>query len=108
MVVLLARALAALIGAALAPTFPAAAPMASAGPGQPPLAPCYNGVTPLNPYVDNCGIPRPPRVNGSAPDQTALLNCSVGSALLRAQCLSAYVNGGAGGYPGFGLGIGVG
>ena len=95
-----ARALQALIGAALATAIPAAAPMASAGPGQPPLAPCYNGVTPLNPYVDNCGIPRPPRVNGSAPDQTAILNCNAaGNRALRAVCLSQYVNGGPGYFP---------
>jgi len=62
---------------------------------------CYNGVFPLNPYVDNCAItPRPPRVLGSAPDQTAILNCSVGSAAWRAQCLSLYVNGGYGWAPG--------
>lgn len=62
---------------------------------------CYNGVFPLNPYVNNCAItPRPPRVLGSAPDQTAILNCSIGSAAWRAQCLSLYVNGGYGWYPG--------
>lgn len=79
----------------------AAAPIASAGPLPGPQAPCYNGIFPLNPYVDNCAIsPRPPRVIGSAPDQTALLNCSVGSEAFRAQCLSLYVNGGYGWYPG--------
>lgn len=63
--------------------------------------PCYNGVFPLNPYVNNCALtPRPPRVLGSAPDQTALLNCSIGSQAFRAQCLSLYVNGGYGWYPG--------
>ena len=72
-------------------------PPASAGLDQVPLAPCYNGVFPLNPYVDNCGMkPRPPRVIGSAPDATALLNCSIGSQAFRAQCLSLYVNGGMG------------
>ena len=66
-----------------------------------PLVPCYNGIFPLNPYVDNCAVqPRPPRVLGSAPDQTALLNCSIGSEVFRAQCLSLYVNGGYGLYPG--------
>jgi hypothetical protein len=39
-------------------------------------------------------------VLGSAPDQTALLNCGIGSEALRAQCLSLYVNGGYGWYPG--------
>ena len=82
------------------------APAASAGPGQAPQAPCYDGIVPLNPYANNCALPsRPPHVLGSAPDQTALLNCSVGSPLLRAQCLSAYVNGGYGGYPGFIVGV---
>lgn len=70
------------------------APVASA-------APCYNGIFPLNPYVNNCAIAsRPPRVIGSAPDQTAILNCSIGSEAFRAQCLSLYVNGGYGAYPG--------
>ncbi|MFM9033331.1 MAG: hypothetical protein ACKOQ4_03460 [Mycobacterium sp.] len=82
-------------------------PLASADSGQAPSAPCYDGIVPLNPYANNCALPqRPPHVLGSAPDQTALINCSVGSPLLRAQCLSAYVNGGYGGYPGFVVGIG--
>jgi hypothetical protein len=90
----------ALSGAALATTILAAAPVASAVPDQ-PSAPCYNGVFPLNPYVDNCAIPsRPSRVLGSAPDQTALLACNIGSGAFRAQCLSLYVNGGYGWYPG--------
>ena len=79
---------------------------ASAEPGPAPQAPCYNGITPFNPYADNCAIPsRPSRVLGSAPDQTALLNCSVGSQLLRALCLSQFVNGGNG-YPGIVVGFG--
>lgn len=83
----------------------AAAPPAAAEPGQQPLAPCYNGIAPFNPYVDNCAIPnRPPRVLGSAPDQTAILNCSVGSGAWRAVCLSQFVNGGP--YPGIAIGIG--
>ena len=70
-----------------------------------PLAPCYNGIAPFNPYIDNCAIPnRPPRVLGSAPDQTAILNCSVGGAAWRAVCLSQFVNGGP--YPGIAVGIG--
>lgn len=81
------------------------APAAWAGPDVAPAAPCYNGITPFNPYVDNCAIPnRPPRVLGSAPDQTALLNCSVGGAAWRAVCLSQFVNGGP--YPGIAVGIG--
>ncbi|MFZ4372531.1 MAG: hypothetical protein ACOYO2_04815 [Mycobacterium sp.] len=95
-----ALAMAALSGSALVAAVLAAVPVASAGPGQ-PSAPCYNGVFPLNPEVNNCALPsRPPRVLGSAPDQTALLACSVGSGAFRAQCLSLYVNGGYGWYPG--------
>jgi hypothetical protein len=90
-----------LSGSVLAGSILVGAPVASAGPIDPPSAPCYNGVFPLNPYVDNCALPsRPPRVLGSAPDQTALLNCGIGSEALRAQCLSLYVNGGYGWYPG--------
>jgi len=82
--------------AALAVAVLPAMPVASADSGPVPSSPCYNGVTPWNPYVDNCGIPsRPPRVIGSAPDQTALLNCSVGNnRIARALCLSQFVNGG--------------
>lgn len=91
--------------AALAVAILASGPVASASPGPVPSAPCYNGITPFNPYVDNCAIPsRPPRVLGSAPDQTAILNCSVGSEALRAVCLSQFVNGGP--YPGIAVGIG--
>ena len=80
-----------------------AAPAASASPV--PSAPCYNGIAPFNPYIDNCVIPnRPPHVLGAAPDQTAILNCSVGGATWRAVCLSQYVNGGP--YPGIAVGIG--
>lgn len=95
-----------LLGAvALATAVIAAAPAAEAAPGPQPMAPCYDGITPLNPYVNNCGIPsRPPRVLGSAPDQTAILNCSVGGATWRAVCLSQFVNGGP--YPGIAIGIG--
>ena len=93
-------AVAALSGVALVTGVLAAAPVASASPNQ-PSAPCYNGVFPLNPNVDNCALPsRPPRVLGSAPDQTALLACNVGSGAFRAQCLSLFVNGGYGWYPG--------
>ncbi|MCB1290410.1 hypothetical protein [Mycolicibacterium sp.] len=91
---------AAVSGALLAGGF-ATAPVVSADPVPVPSAPCYNGVFPLNPYVDNCALPgRPRRTLGSAPDQTALLNCNIGSDALRAQCLSLYVNGGYGWYPG--------
>jgi hypothetical protein len=98
-----AAAAAAVVGGLLS-----VAPLASAEPGPLPSAPCYNGVAPLNPYINNCGIPsRPPRVVGSAPDQTAILNCSVGGDVWRAVCLSQYVNGGPiPTYPGFAIGIG--
>ena len=87
-------------GMALATGVLIAAPIAQA-------APCYNGIAPMNPYVDNCAIPnRPPRVLGSAPDQTAILNCSVGGSAWRALCLSQFVNGGP--LPGIGIGIGIG
>ena len=93
------------LGAAAAAAAVAAAPITSAGPGPAPSAPCYNGLTPFNPYVDTCAIPnRPSRVLGSAPDQTALLNCSVGGAAWRAVCLSQFVNGGP--LPGIAIGIG--
>ena len=83
------------------------APVASADVGQMPSAPCYNGIAPLNPYVNNCAIPsRPPRVLGSAPDQTAILNCSVGGGAWRAVCLSQYVNGGP--FPNYGIAVGIG
>lgn len=75
---------AALLGVALDTTR-----VASASPGQP----CYDGISPLNPYANNCALPsRPPHIRGAAPDQTALLNCGVGSRAMRAICLSNYVN----------------
>lgn len=80
-------------------------PTVSASPGQAPEAPCYNGIAPFNPYVDNCAIPqRPPHILGAAPDQTAILNCSIGGKTWRAVCLSQFVNGGP--YPGIAVGIG--
>lgn len=94
MATLRVTALAAL-GAIATATALAACPVASASPDPVPAAPCYNGIAPFNPYIDNCGIPnRPPRVMGSAPDQTAILNCSVGGKAWRAVCLSQFVNGG--------------
>lgn len=94
--------------AAIAAAALAAAAEAAAGPDRMPTAPCYNGIAPFNPYVDNCALPtRPPHALGAAPDQTAILNCSVGSKILRAMCLSQYVNGGMNGlYPGIGVGFG--
>ena len=105
----LRRAVPLLIGAAaLAVSAFSVAPMASADTSAAPSVPspaCYNGVTPFNPYANNCAIPsRPPHILGAAPDQTALLNCGVGSQALRALCLSQYVNGGPN--PGIALGTG--
>lgn len=105
---ILRKTASALLGAAaLATAILGSASAATADAGQQPSAPCYNGIAPLNPYVNNCAIPnRPPRVLGSAPDQTAILNCSVGGATWRAVCLSQYVNGGP--FPNYGIAIGVG
>lgn len=104
----LRRAASTIVGAAaLAASLLVAAPVASADTAPGPSAPCYNGLTPFNPYANNCGIPyRPHRVLGSAPDQTALLNCSVGSQALRALCISQFVNGGPPVFPGIAVGIG--
>ena len=91
--------------AALAASVLSVAPVASADAGPVPSPPCYNGITPFNPYANNCAIPsRPPHILGAAPDQTALLNCGVGSQALKALCLSQYVNGGPN--PGIALGTG--
>ena len=93
------------VGAVAAATAVFTAAPASADPDPVPTAPCYNGIAPFNPYIDNCAIPnRPPRVLGSAPDQTAILNCSIGGAAWRAVCLSQFVNGGP--YPGIAIGFG--
>ena len=102
----LRRAILAAIGiASVVTALLGASPVASAAPEPRPAAPCYNGIVPFNPYVDNCALPqRPPHILGAAPDQTAILNCSVGSRILRAVCLSQYVNGGP--YPGFAVGFG--
>jgi len=96
----------AVLGAAvLATGVLASTPVASADATSVPSAPCYNGIAPWNPYVNNCAIPsRPPHILGAAPDQTAILNCSVGSRILRGICLSQYVNGGP--YAGIAIGGG--
>lgn len=97
-------ALAALGAAVVTVAIISSGPSASASPVQVPSAPCYNGIAPFNPYINNCAIPnRPPHILGAAPDQTAILNCSVGSATWRAVCLSQYVNGGP--YAGIAVGV---
>lgn len=80
-----------------------AAPAVPAHPDQMPTAPCYNGITPFNPYVDNCGLPgRPPHVLGAAPDQDCDPQLQCRKWDLRAMRLSQYVNGGYNGlFPGF-------
>jgi hypothetical protein len=50
-------------------------------------------------------LPPAPR-SGVAPDQTALINCSIGSEALRALCISQFVNGGPPIGPGIVVGIG--
>ncbi len=51
--------------------------------------PCYNGVVPGNPWATSCNFgPRPPKVRGGAPDQTAVIACRDIPG-----CLSWYVNG---------------
>lgn len=52
-------------------------------------APCYPGVLPGNPWATSCNFgPRPPRVRGDPPDQTAVIACRDIPG-----CLSAFVNG---------------
>ncbi len=56
---------------------------------EPQARPCYNGVSPLNPYAQSCTIPGPQnKIRGSAPDPNALIACRGFSG-----CLSWYVNG---------------
>ncbi len=63
---------------------------------QSPDQPCVPGIWVYNPYVVNCGLPpRGTRVLGQAPDAGALIACRGNK-----QCLSLYVNGGYGWYPG--------
>ena len=51
--------------------------------------PCYNGIIPGNPWATSCNFgPRPPKVRGGAPDQTAVIACRGIPG-----CLSWYVNG---------------
>ena len=51
--------------------------------------PCINGVSPGNPYIQNCNLPaRRPQVRGAAPDAGAIIACKNWPG-----CLSWYVNG---------------
>jgi hypothetical protein len=50
--------------------------------------PCYNGVTPGNPYIPSCNVgPRIPRVRGGPADQAAVIACRDIPG-----CLSWYIN----------------
>nr|WP_228768738.1 hypothetical protein [Mycolicibacterium malmesburyense]CRL70150.1 hypothetical protein CPGR_01492 [Mycolicibacterium malmesburyense] len=52
-------------------------------------APCYPGVMPGNPWLKSCNFgPRPPKVRGGPPDQTAVIACRDIPG-----CLSWYING---------------
>lgn len=54
-----------------------------------PVAQCYPGVTPGNPYAPSCTLPgNPNKIRGSAPDPNAIIACRGFSG-----CLSWYVNG---------------
>jgi hypothetical protein len=56
---------------------------------QSPQAECYNGVVPLNPYVQSCTLPsNGPQIRGAAPDANAIIACRH-----HPGCLSWYVNG---------------
>ncbi|AMO63556.1 Uncharacterised protein [Mycolicibacterium phlei] len=75
-----AAAVAALVAPSLLTTQPVTQPEAQG---------CYNGVVVGNPWADSCNFgPRPPRVRGGAPDQTAIIACRGIPG-----CLAWYVNG---------------
>lgn len=68
----------------------------SANAPQSPSEPCISGIWVYNPYVVNCNLQRQgPHILGQAPDAGALIACRDNK-----QCLSLYVNGGYGWYPG--------
>jgi hypothetical protein len=53
------------------------------------LPACYNGVAPLQPFVQSCTLPsNQPRVRGAAPDPGAIIACRH-----HPGCLSYVVNG---------------
>lgn len=75
---------AAMVGLFLTPTVVAGGPAP-----QERAAPCYPGIIPGNPWATSCNFgPRPPRVRGGPPDQTAVIACRDIPG-----CLSAFVNG---------------
>lgn len=55
-----------------------------------PVAQCYDGVIPWNPYLQSCSLPSAqPRVRGAAPDAGAIIACRH-----HPGCLAWYINGG--------------
>jgi hypothetical protein len=55
---------------------------------EPQAQPCYNGVTPGNPYAPSCTLPgNPNKIRGSAPDPAAIIACKNFPG-----CLSWYIN----------------
>ncbi|SEH51372.1 hypothetical protein SAMN04489835_0796 [Mycolicibacterium rutilum] len=77
------------VGSAAAVGFLTAPTLLAGQPAVPQAQPCYNGVVVGNPWATSCNFgPRPPRVRGSAPDQTAIIACRNIPG-----CLSWYVNG---------------
>ncbi len=55
-----------------------------------PVAQCYDGVIPWNPYLQSCSLPSTqPRVRGAAPGAGAIIACRH-----HPGCLAWYVNGG--------------
>jgi hypothetical protein len=75
--------------AALAFLIAPAAMLAHDAGQQSPVAACYNGIIPLNPYAQSCTLPsNGPHVRGAAPDANAIIACRH-----HPGCLSWYVNG---------------
>ncbi|WP_236147524.1 hypothetical protein [Mycolicibacterium sp. CH28] len=55
-----------------------------------PVAQCYDGIIPWNPYLQSCSLPSTqPRVRGAAPDPGAIIACRH-----HPGCLAWYINGG--------------
>jgi hypothetical protein len=75
--------------AALAFTVAPTALMASSNSAvQHDARPCYNGISPGNPYVPSCTVPGPKnKIRGSAPDAAAIIACKNYPG-----CLSWYIN----------------
>jgi hypothetical protein len=80
--ILVAAAAGAFLAGAAAPFTVSVAPASA--------QPCYNGVTPGQPFVPSCTIPGPQgsKIRGSGPDANAIIACRNFPG-----CLSWYVNG---------------